>query len=411
MKWILACVWIVLVLAGCTSGNDPEPSSLASGINQSDNQQHTQENNQKPEPDSPNVVYKTVFDIPFESMESDKIYTHRSKIAKLEAIDQDNPDLSIIAGMQLAYNLYLDDADANGIQGLGLAETDTRVFRYISDHEKQLVKLADLKEGQEIEVEYISPLTPVSLAIEITILSESQPEAVPKKVVNYDELLESARRLTSSTSVQYGEKELERMKNDVWRTNLEEVIQDFANKKLSLPITFMQSLPGTYNPTSVLIGNEMNSLYRIDLVKRYNLEGIWTVESYSAVNEGNKSQIDNPIDYRMIRKEEAEAQVNAWATTLMKNENGAEEVFTLPAANGAKDKTYVLLAAESGASVELLNVRAGDSSLSITYATASPNEQKVGRNPYILLEFDSFTIDVFIRKQSSIQLKDIRPNM
>lgn len=173
MKWMLVGILTVLLLAGCTSGNDPEPSPLASGANQSNHQQNTQENNPKSEPDSPSVVYESVFDIPLQSMESDKVYAHRSKIAKLEAIDQDNPDLSIIAGMQLAYNLYLDNADENGIQGLSLAETDTRVFRYISEHEKQLVKLADLKEGQEIEVEYISPLTPVSLAIEVTILSES----------------------------------------------------------------------------------------------------------------------------------------------------------------------------------------------------------------------------------------------
>lgn len=189
MKRIFACVLAVGLLTGCTSGAAPTPANGASQgsedeskrigdmlqkeLEQRDAEQNKGKKQQQTEPDPPKVVYESVFAIPLESIESDRVYTQRSKITNIEALNQENSDNSIIAGMQLAYNLYLDNADENGIQGLSLAETDTRVFRYISDHEKQLVGLADLKEGQEIEVEYISPLTPLSLAIEVTILSES----------------------------------------------------------------------------------------------------------------------------------------------------------------------------------------------------------------------------------------------
>lgn len=189
MKWIFACVLAVGLLTGCTSGATPTPANGASQggedeskrsgdmlqkeLEQRDAEQNKGKKQQQTEPAPPKVVYESVFDIPLESIESDRVYTQRSKITNIEALNQEDPGNSIIAGMQLAYNLYMTNAAENGIKGLGLAQTDTRVFRYISDNEKQLVTLADLKVGQEIEVQYISPLTPLSLAIEITILNES----------------------------------------------------------------------------------------------------------------------------------------------------------------------------------------------------------------------------------------------
>lgn len=106
-------------------------------------------------------------------MEDDRIFIVRTKIAKIEKVDQNDLENSIIGGMKMAYTLYAEDSAPEGdIPGLYLTERDTRVFRSIADNEKQLVTLADLKVGQEVEIQYFYPITPVYLAIEMTILHD-----------------------------------------------------------------------------------------------------------------------------------------------------------------------------------------------------------------------------------------------
>lgn len=188
MKWIFVCVLAVGLLTGCTSGAAPTPTNGASQggedetkrigdklqaeIEQRDAEQNKEGAEQPKEPVPPSVVYESVFDIPLESLESDTFYSHQTKIAKIETINQENPDHSIIGGIKMAYILTFETPGPERIS-VYLTENDTHVFRHISDHEKQLISLSDLKVGQEIEVQYCSPHTPITVATEIVILGEA----------------------------------------------------------------------------------------------------------------------------------------------------------------------------------------------------------------------------------------------
>lgn len=135
----------------------------------------------------------------------------------------------------------------------------------------------------------------------------------PASFVNYDELTELARRVTEFTGVEYSNEELERMEKEDWRKNLEDAVQDFAEDKLHADITFMQSVPGTYNSRSVVIGGTSGDVYRVDFVKRHNNNGIWTAAYYGIVSESNASKIYEQIDYNIIRLEEADATINCFS--------------------------------------------------------------------------------------------------
>ncbi|MFD2115130.1 hypothetical protein ACFSTH_05940 [Paenibacillus yanchengensis] len=229
--------------------------------------------------------------------------------------------------------------------------------------------------------------------------------------VNYDELAELALRVTRFTGPDYSDEQLNNMRKEDWRKDLEEVVRNFANEELLIDVAFMFSLPGNYNPRIVVVGSTAGTIYRINVVKRHNYDGIWTANYYGIVSESNIGTESQNIDYNIITLDIAAPKVKEWAQAYLNSTHGAEEVFISGNANMDEDKTYILLVAEPEASIELLNIRAADQMVVVNYADSFIDEEMYGRQPYVLLEFEAPVLDVFIRKHSSVRIKDIRPYM
>ncbi|MFD2745856.1 hypothetical protein ACFSTH_05905 [Paenibacillus yanchengensis] len=229
--------------------------------------------------------------------------------------------------------------------------------------------------------------------------------------VNYDELAELARRVTRFTGPDYSDEQLNNMRKEDWRKDLEEVTRNFANEKLLIDVAFMFSLPDTYNPRSIVVGSTTGTIYLINLVKRHNYDGIWTATNYGIVSESNIGTESQNIAYNIITLDNAAPKVKEWAQAYLNSTHGAEEVFISGNANMDEDKTYILLVAEPKASIELLNIRAANQMVVVNYADSFLDEEMYGRQPYVLLEFEAPVLDVFIKKNSSVRIKDIRPYM
>ncbi|MGZ9584357.1 hypothetical protein [Paenibacillus marinisediminis] len=278
---------------------------------------------------------------------------------------------------------------------------------------------------------FIIMLLAISLLVGCTSNSSSPPSSLAKEepaaqgqsgeisnkqvastdFVNYDQLSELARQISHYTGVDYSEDQLDNMKKEDWRKNWEKAVRDFAEEKLLIDVTFMFSLPDTYNPRSVVVGSTEGTIYRVDFVKRHNYGGIWTATHYGTVSDSDIETGDQPIKYSTITLDKADPKVKEWARTYLDNKHGAEEVFISGNANMNEDKTYILLVAEPEASIELLNIQASNQKIVINYADSFPVEQMYGREPYVLLEFEAPALDIFIRKYSSVRIKDIRPYM
>ncbi len=152
------------------------PLSLLPRLLQKDTERNPNPTVSNSTPEPPKIYYNSAFDIPLEKWEGDSVYIHRTQITEIEKVDQDDLEKSIIGGMEMAAILKFEPRGPAGIREIGnvyLSEIGTHVFRRISDQEKQLATIADLKVGQEIEVQYCYPITPVFLAIEILILNET----------------------------------------------------------------------------------------------------------------------------------------------------------------------------------------------------------------------------------------------
>lgn len=67
-------------------------------------------------------------------MEDDRIFTQRSKINRIDKVDQSDLENSIIGGMNMDYTLDTENPrPAGSVYAFYLTERDTRVFRYVSD--------------------------------------------------------------------------------------------------------------------------------------------------------------------------------------------------------------------------------------------------------------------------------------
>ncbi|CAM4448891.1 hypothetical protein [Paenibacillus tarimensis] len=178
MKLLFVLISAASLLTGCTSneapGSAPPVTNELSEEKNAEldrNAESSKGDDERTEP--PKVIYETIFDKPFAEMEDDRVFIFRTHITNIEEINQEDLENSIIAGLNIDYNLFVENSDGKHVEGLGLTKRDTRIFRYVSGDEKELAGLEDLRVGQEIEVQYLSPITPLYLATEIIILNES----------------------------------------------------------------------------------------------------------------------------------------------------------------------------------------------------------------------------------------------
>ncbi|GKU79009.1 hypothetical protein [Paenibacillus sp. L3-i20] len=145
---LLFAVGLVL-LSSCTGGKNKGPNSG--------------ENPFTP----PKEVTTHVFERDF--FEDDRIFTtNKTKITEIVKIDVENLNDSIVGGMKMDYLVYFDPPHEN-MSVLYVRQNDTRVFKYVDDQQKKLLSLHDLKVGQEVQIQYFYPLTPVFLATEFVI--------------------------------------------------------------------------------------------------------------------------------------------------------------------------------------------------------------------------------------------------
>jgi hypothetical protein len=224
--------------------------------------------------------------------------------------------------------------------------------------------------------------------------------------IDFDKLSKQALRLTTATGPDYSSDDLETMRQEDWRKDYTEVVKRYTKINLFSEIAFIHSLDGFYNPKYVLVGNDQGLVYRVQLVKHYNYGGIWTVRDHAEISEANSATQFEIIEYAFIDIEEAEAPISSWAQEITAKDKAAEEYYI-----GDSLKTYILLTSDPGESIEVIDITASDSSISINYANAIIDEEMYGRQPYVLIQFDSHAMDIIIRKYASRTTKDIRPFM
>lgn len=236
--------------------------------------------------------------------------------------------------------------------------------------------------------------------------SQGVDENAELSFIDFDKLSKQALRLTTTTGPDYSSDDLETMSQEDWRKDYTEVVKRYAEKNLFSEISFINSLDGFYNPKYVLVGNDNGLVYRVQLVKHYNYGGIWTVRDHAEINEANSATQYEIIEYAIIDIEEAEEPISSWAQEIITKDKAAEEYFI-----GDSSKTYILLTSDPGESIEVMEIKAADSSISIQYANTIVDEEMYGRQPYVLIQFDSLAMDIIIRKYASRTTKDIRPFM
>ena len=121
---------------------------------------------------------KSVYD--FKQLESTTLYTGFAKIKGIEEIkdeaDQplDSPKMTHIIRFEnpiefASARKESEDPTEKPIESVYLS-ADTHLYKSIDLQTKELLRVEDLKIGQEIEVSYFYPVTPVFLAMEVTVI-------------------------------------------------------------------------------------------------------------------------------------------------------------------------------------------------------------------------------------------------
>ncbi|MBW4082930.1 hypothetical protein [Paenibacillus sp. S150] len=98
-------------------------------------------------------------------------------------------------------------------------------------------------------------------------------------LLNFDEMEQYG--IVTGTSTEYTNTDLDQLaKNDLQKDYVA-VIKDFVKQELKQEISYLDTVDGTFNPRSVVVGTTQGDIYLIELQKWYNHNGIWAVSRYA----------------------------------------------------------------------------------------------------------------------------------
>lgn len=224
--------------------------------------------------------------------------------------------------------------------------------------------------------------------------------------LNFDQL-EQYGQITG-TSLEYTEFELKKLAEDDEQKNYETVIRSFVKRELNQEASFLDSVDGTYNPRSVVIGTKEGNMYSLRLRKWYNYKGIWTVVGYAPYHQKDNEGAVPPqqtVNYEYIELSRVDKSVQEQIKEKMRSTTGGHYYFNV-------DGTiYILLVAEEGKSIELLNIFGNDYLMEVHYAFSDITDERYGKNPHVLIKVNSGIYDLVFKRYSSVEIDDVRLNM
>ncbi|GEM_PF-6668125 len=133
---------------------------------------------QEPKAADHGEAIRSVYDL--KQLESTTLYTGTAAVKQIEPVNDEanqplaSPKMSYIlrfeAPVQFASALAeSEDPVAKPIESVYIS-ADTHVYQAIDAQTKKLIRAEDLQAGQKIELSYFYPLTPVFLAMEVTVI-------------------------------------------------------------------------------------------------------------------------------------------------------------------------------------------------------------------------------------------------
>lgn len=211
--------------------------------------------------------------------------------------------------------------------------------------------------------------------------------------LNFDELERYG--IVTGTSKEYTEDDLRRLVEDNSQKDYVVVIKNFVRQELGQEISYLDTVDGTFNPRSVVVGTAQGKTYLFDLQKWYNHNDIWTVNRYAeykdqmavAKKESTNYELIEPTD---IKTETIQKQI------LEKISAATDGHYYFK----ASEKLYILLIAGKDQSVELLHVFGNDNDpaiMDIEYTYTTNQNEQFGEKPYVLLAIDSDISDLFLK--------------
>lgn len=215
--------------------------------------------------------------------------------------------------------------------------------------------------------------------------------------------------IVTGTSTEYTNTDLDQLaKNDLQKDYVA-VIKDFVKQELKQEISYLDTVDGTFNPRSVVVGTTQGDIYLIELQKWYNHNGIWAVSRYAQYKdqmavpkkEAGNQEFADPSDI-------TDAAIQEQVKEKIAARKEGHFYFT------TDENLYILLVAGKDQSVELLHVYGNEDNatlLDIEYTYIDSKNKKFGENPYVLLKADSSIADLFFKKHSGVQIDDVRVNM
>lgn len=231
-------------------------------------------------------------------------------------------------------------------------------------------------------------------------------DAGTEAFLNFDQL-EQYGKITS-TSLEYTEFELIKLAEDDAQKDYEVVIRNFVRQELNQEASFLDSVDGTYNPRSVVVGTKEGNMYSLRLRKWYNYKGIWTVVDYAPYHQKDNEGAVPPqqtVEYEYIEPTSIDKSVQEQVKEKMASTTGGHHYFNV-------DGTiYILLVAGEGKSIELLNIFGNDYLMEVKYALSDITDERYGKNPHVLIKVNSGIYDLFFKRYSSVEIDDVRLNM
>lgn len=206
--------------------------------------------------------------------------------------------------------------------------------------------------------------------------------------------------VVSSTGYRYSDDELKAFQQDKKRQDYVAVVKEFVEQELKSELSFLDTADGTYNPRRITVGTSDGAVYALTLNRRHNYGDIWTINDYALYGQGNGEGAQprsNTVDYELMDINDALQTVQDWASKVIAKKQRGHEYSLLDG------KTYILLTAVEGESIELLDIYGDNTRIGISYANSIIDpDKRYGEKPNILIKVNSPIMEIVFNQYSSM---------
>lgn len=197
---------------------------------------------------------------------------------------------------------------------------------------------------------------------------------------NLDSLLEAFSSVHDTAVVlTYEDEELQALAEHPLHKTYESTLEHYVGSELHKEIKSYRTISETVNPRTLLVIMRDDSIYKLNMEKRYEPEPFWIVTSYMDFYENGNVAFKQQYVLKSVAELTDEPKL--WAEELMQEE-GWEKAHTTIAG-----KTYILIKSSSDDldSVELDRIEAADGVISISYQVYEHRRSELVQD-YILIE-------------------------